>query len=76
MAHPPKPFYRSARIAWYIQLCGKQIKLLAGPDDPSTEKLAWAAFHKLMVPVPSTPTGVNVPSTGLTVGEVYEKFLD
>ena len=49
MAHQPKPFYRSARKAFYVQLGKQQIKLIAGPDDAATEKAAWVEFHKLMV---------------------------
>ncbi len=30
MSHFPKPFYRSTRRLWYVQLAGKQINL--GPD--------------------------------------------
>lgn len=77
MPHAPKPFYRSARSAWYCQLGTKQIKLVAGPNDPSTAKLAWAAFHTLMAAAPVAPTASHVftPTAGLTVGEVFEKFL-
>ena len=48
MAHQPKPFYRSARKAFYVQLGKHQIKLTAAPYDAATEKAAWAEFHKLM----------------------------
>lgn len=81
MAHQPKPFYRSARNAFYVQLGKQQIKLVAGPEDAATEKLAWATFHKLMaerVGNDNTPTQfpANPPQTvTLTVGQVFEKYL-
>lgn len=77
MAHTPKPFYRSARSAWYVQLGKQQIKLVAGPHDTATEKLAWAAFHKLMAAGPhDTATPRPLAPAGLTVGVVFEKYLD
>jgi integrase len=86
VAHQPKPFYRSARAAWYVQLGKQQIKLLSGPDDTATEKLAWAEFHRLMAAGGNPPTysanpptrsgGTHLPVPGLTVAEVFEKYLD
>ena len=75
MAHQPKPFFRTGR-GWYVQLAAKQIKLCDGPKTGETEKVAWAAFHKLMV-APAAPHNNSANSaTTLTVGEVFEKFLD
>jgi integrase/recombinase XerC len=48
MAHSPKPFFRTARNAWYVQLGPKQFKLCDGPKSSVTEKEAWALFHDLM----------------------------
>jgi hypothetical protein len=39
----PKPFFRTARNAWFVQVAGKQINL--GPDreaSPSTGRYEWA----------------------------------
>ena len=38
----PKPFYRTARNAWFLQVGGKQIKL--GPDRDA----AFRRYHELM----------------------------
>jgi integrase/recombinase XerD len=42
MAHFPKPFFKKARSAWYVQLDGKQIKLAPDKD------LAFERYHQLM----------------------------
>lgn len=79
MAHTPKPFYRSARNAFYCQLGKQQIKLVSGPNDSATGKLAWAAFHALMVERAANddaPTPISANSATPTAAEVFEKFLD
>ena len=45
VAHSPKPFFRTARNAWYVQLAKQQVKLHDGPKNTDTEKSAWSAFH-------------------------------
>lgn len=76
MAHAPKPFYRTARSAFYVQLGKKQIKLIDGPDDAATEKAAWQEFHRLMAAPAVAPGRPAVTASGLTVAEVFEKYLD
>jgi integrase len=82
VAHQPKPFYRSARNAYYVQLGKQQIKLVAGPEDAATERAAWSAFHKLMAereaatPTQSPAIPPLTSTAPLTVGEVLEKYLD
>lgn len=86
MAHAPKPFYRSARDSWYVQLGKRQVKLCDGPKSTATEKAAWSAFHALMAARPAndntpSPNSANSaapqpPRNGLTVGGLFEKYLD
>lgn len=84
MPHAPKPFYRSARAAFYVQLGRKQVRLAAGPHDAATERLAWAEFHRLMAGQPAgaaPPAGDHpgttaaAPAAEPTVGVVFERFL-
>jgi hypothetical protein len=77
MAHAPKPFFRTARNAWFVQLGKRQVKLCEGPKSPQTEQAAWTQFHRLMASSPATPkAGVASPAAGLSVAEVFEKYLD
>lgn len=84
MAHSPKPFFRSARNAWYVQLGPKQTKLCDGPKSAATEKAAWTTFHNLMAAraaantsaVSAGATAPESPQNGLTVGGLFEKYLD
>lgn len=76
MAHQPKPFFRTGR-GWYIQIGTKQTKLCDGPKTGETEKLAWAEFHKLMAAPAAAPSTFSANSaSGITVADVFEKFLD
>ncbi len=83
MAHSPKPFFRTARNAWYVQLGKNQIRLASGPKTTATEKEAWAVFHRLMTervangdaPVHESTTP-GAENGGLTVGILFEKYLD
>ncbi len=79
MAHQPKPFFRTGR-GWFVQLGKQQIKLAPGPENPETEKAAWSAFHVLMAgranPAPNSATSATPARPDLTVGQVFEKFLD
>lgn len=52
MPHFPKPFFRSARNAWYVQIGAKQLML--GPDKDA----AFKKYHELM----AKPESVTVPS--------------
>jgi integrase/recombinase XerC len=79
VAHQPKPFYRTSRNAYYVQLGKQQIKLIAGPNDPPTEKLAWAAFHKLMAEQADRPNLSDLTTSAteaqLSVAGVMDKYL-
>lgn len=79
MAHSPKPFFRTARNAWYVQLGKQQTKLHDGPKNTDTEKAAWAAFHALMASRNSANSAApqSPQNTGaLSLAELFEKYLD
>lgn len=81
MAHSPKPFFRTARNAWYVQLGTKQTKLCDGPKNTATEKAAWAAFHTLMADRPPNSANSAAPEPpqnagGMTLAELFDKYLD
>jgi integrase len=62
----PKPFFRTARNAWYVQVAGKQI--LLGPD----REEAFRRYHELMGRAKADPQPV---STDAVLG-VLDAFLD
>jgi thiol-disulfide isomerase/thioredoxin len=67
MAHFPKPFFRSARNAWFVQIGSRQIKLGADKDE------AFRQYHQLMV-APQEIPAVQIPSKLVVV--VVDAFLD
>src|SRR5947209_5923393 len=73
MSHFPKPFFREPRKRWYVQIDGRQVNL--GPDEGE----AFRQYHKLMADrgadgPPHAATATSA-ADGLTVAEVYDKFL-
>ncbi|CAN5702389.1 hypothetical protein BH23PLA1_BH23PLA1_41280 [soil metagenome] len=62
----PKPFYRTARKAWFVQVGGKQIKL--GPDRDA----AFRRYHELM----GQPEAPSPPADSASVVGVFDAFLD
>ncbi len=66
----PKPFWRSSRNCWFVQLGKEQVKL------PSDEGEALKLYHGLMAdrarwmvtPAPAAP--------GLAAAELFDKYLD
>jgi integrase len=62
----PKPFFRTARRAWFVQVAGKQINL--GPDRDA----AFGRYHELM----GRPKPAAQPVTADTVLSVLDAFLD
>jgi hypothetical protein len=66
----PKPFFRSARNCWYVQLGKQQVKLHAD------EREALKLYHELMtqraLPVAERPVDFG----GLTAAELFDKYLD
>ncbi|QEL19355.1 tyrosine-type recombinase/integrase [Limnoglobus roseus] len=75
MSHSPKPFFRSARNAWYVQVGKQQIKLTPGPKNAVTEKAAWAEFYRVMAAPRPSPVSREKKSTELSVAELLDKFL-
>jgi integrase len=68
MARIAKPWFREDRNAWFVNIRGRRHNL--GPD--KTE--AYRLFHELMAHKPEAPKAPR--ATGLTVAEVYDKYLD
>ena len=66
----PKPWYRTSKAAWYVQLGDRQIQLAKGPK-AETEKVAWDAFYKLMA---QDPAKLPKPAV-ITVAVVCDLFL-
>ena len=62
----PKPFFRTARNAWYVQVAGKQVTL--GPDRDA----AFRRYHELMGRPKSDPQPVAADA----VLSVLDAFLD
>ncbi len=62
----PKPFYRTARNAWFVQIAGKQSPL--GPD----EEAAHHRYHQIM----GQPRQAPSTATAGTVLATLDAFLD
>ena len=72
MARAPKPWFREDRQAYFVTISGTRHNL--GPDKKEADRL----FHELMARSAAPPTN-NPPiksATGLSVADVFEKFLD
>jgi hypothetical protein len=67
MAHFPKPFFRTARNAWFVQIGPRQINLGTDKDE------AFRQYHQLMAEPSETPAVQN-PSKLVVV--VVDAFLD
>jgi len=68
----PKPFFRSARNCWFVQIGKEQTKL--HPDEQEAMRL----YHELMASrgrAHDESTKTKCPSGELTVAEVFDKFL-
>jgi integrase len=67
----PKPFFRTARNCWFVQLGKQQIKL--HPDEGEAMKL----YHELMAARGKQSAAASLPpTTGLAAAEVFDKYLD
>jgi hypothetical protein len=66
--HFPKPFFRSARNAWFVQIGDRQIKLATGKDE------AFIRYHELMAK-PSLPHVTQAEAQKLVV-VIVDEFLD
>ncbi len=65
VAHFPKPFFRSSRNAWYVQIADKQIKLDEDRD------AAFKRYHEMM----ATPLLTKAEAQKLVI-VVVDAFLD
>lgn len=74
MSRPPKPWYWKARQAWYTDLGGVRRKLVDGPDDSKTKRLAEAEFHRLMVDW--LDGHADADGGEHTVASIVDEFLD
>lgn len=72
MPRRKKPWFRNGRNAWYIEINGKQHKLVDGPDDKDTRELAEREFHLLMVELADNPP---VNGGNPTVASVCDAYL-
>ncbi|HOW74025.1 MAG TPA: site-specific integrase [Phycisphaerae bacterium] len=66
MARFPKPFFRTARLAWFVQVGSRQIRLAEGRDE------AFRRYHEFMA-APQEPPPV---SKSELVAVVVDAFLD
>ena len=65
----PKPWYRTSKNAWFVELGGKQVRLAKGQD---SEKEAYEAFYRLMSARPE-----HLPAADkITAAELCDLFLD
>jgi integrase len=65
----PKPFFRSARNAWFVQVGGRQVKLHADRDE------AFRLYHEMMARPPER-RAAPAPAPGGLVAVVLDAFLD
>ena len=71
MAPVPKPWWRSARKSWYVHIDGVCYKLGRDKDEADRE------FHRLMAMTPEQRAPKVAPlSTGPTVADIFDRFLD
>jgi integrase/recombinase XerC len=72
MPHRPKPFFRSARNAWFVQIGKKQNRLVDGPKTADSERAAWAAFDALLKNQKIT----TLSPDGISIAQLFEKYLE
>jgi len=71
MARRSKPWWHTDRQCWYVNIDGQRYRL--GPDDDEADR----EFHRLMsLPPEQRVAKAAVPSTGPTVAEIFEKYLE
>ncbi len=64
MPHFPKPFFRTARQAWFVEIAGRQVNL--GPDKDT----AFRSYHGLML------SGQPTPPRNERVVDLIDEFLE
>lgn len=71
MARKPKPWWREDRQAWFVTIDGTRYNL--GPDEAAADR----EYHRLLSLPPEVRTPqVSTSTAGLTVADVFERFLD
>jgi hypothetical protein len=86
MARRASPWYWPERSGWYVILNGQRHPLGNHPADappPQKRRGKWAiplaieqAFRKLLAAPSATPPPIQQNSGGITVAEVFDKYLD
>jgi integrase len=86
VARTSSPWFWEERNGWYVNIRGQRQHLGDHPENappPRKQKGKWNAppqivtkFHELMARPPEAPRPRPAPAAGLTVAEVFEKFLD
>jgi integrase/recombinase XerC len=67
----PKPFFRTARNCWFVQVGKEQIKL--HPDKHEAMKL----YHELLAARGrQAPSGDTATPIGPTAAELFDRYLD
>ncbi|MEP3480554.1 MAG: tyrosine-type recombinase/integrase [Fuerstiella sp.] len=67
MPRAPKPFWRTARKAWFCSINGRQIRLGTEREE------AFAEFHRQMAAAGKQPSG---PAQRLTLDDISQLYLD
>jgi integrase len=70
MARKPKPWWREDRQAWFVTIGGTRYNLGSESEEADRE------FHRLMSLKPEARAPKASPSTGLTVADILDKYLD
>lgn len=69
---PRRPWYRTERKAWYVEIAGRQHLLAAGPKE-ETRDHAEQRYHELMLEIRDNPP---VDGGNPTVASIIEAFLE
>jgi hypothetical protein len=48
MSQPRGPWFRTGHKAWYVEIGGRQRKLVDGPNDGPTKVRVEVQYHRLM----------------------------
>ena len=70
MGRPPKPWYRTSRDWWMVEIDDHQVKLCRGKENRAD---AQRRFHQLMAERASNPP---VDGDHPTVGSLFDAFLE
>jgi integrase len=65
------PWYRTAAKAWYVSVRGKKVRLVNGPNNAATKRLAYAKWAEVMATVAKTHKGDDN-----TIAAVVQAYLE